>query len=453
MKTEFPGYFPISESDSNEAWKNGLFSFDASVLLGLYRYSDDTKQELLKLLRALEGKLWITHRAALEFLNGRLGVISAQSRQYQDSITAIETIQQTFNSVRAHPFLSKQLAGEAETFFKRLRSYLIGKKSQIDLLVSKDSIQEEVATLLKGRIGGDFTDDRLRAIFSDGDERYKTKVPPGYEDAKKPEGDLRFGDLLIWFELIEKAKSEKKSVTFVTADEKEDWWRIWQGKMIGPRPELVAEMRSKAGVAFQMFSPERFMEVAAKKLSRVVKETAIKEVKENRKAELSPSSLEILRQFGGPLGPAFDPAGIYRSSIGAGLGPRPADAAGIYGPTGPVNIHGAFDPAGIYSTAIGAGSIPGATDPAGIYGPAGPLNVHGAFDPAGIYGSAIGAANILASGNPALPTGIGPTGLRDPVQEIREQLVKADKRIETLTQQLRELATAPPPPSDPEAKK
>ncbi|MEY2486182.1 MAG: hypothetical protein QOH39_1830 [Verrucomicrobiota bacterium] len=297
MKVEFPGYFPISEQAIKAAWKDGLFSFDASVLLGCYRYSDDTRQELLKLIAALGDKVWITNQAALEFLDGRLGVITAQAKQYETSVGSINSIENSFKNVRGHPFLSRALAAEADTFFGKLRTYLTERKAELDLLVTKDPIQEAIVGILKGRIGGSFSEEELRKLFTDGERRYVAKVPPGYEDAKKPDGSSRFGDLMIWFQLIEKARKEKKPITFVTADGKEDWWRIWQGKTIGPRPELVAEMNAKAGVTFQMFSPERFMEVASKRLSRVVKETAIREVKEVRKAELSPSTIDILRSW------------------------------------------------------------------------------------------------------------------------------------------------------------
>jgi hypothetical protein len=138
---------------------------------------------------------------------------------------------------------------------------------------------------LRGRIGEAFSKKRLKDVIAEGEARYKEKVPPGYEDEKKREGNDRFGDLIIWFQLIEKAQKEKRAITFVTADEKEDWWKEFQGKTIGPRPELVAEMQSKAGVAFQMLKPERFMAVAAEKLKQDVKPAAIKEVKEVREAE------------------------------------------------------------------------------------------------------------------------------------------------------------------------
>jgi hypothetical protein len=295
VKAEFPGYFPLSERASQSAWKDGVFSFDASVLLDLYRYSDDTRQELLKLLKSLGDRLWITRQAAQEFLDGRLAVIASQSKKYEENIAALDALEASYKSSRGHPFLTKQLLAESETLFKKLRAFLNGKKSQLDQLVSKDPIQEEIAKLLSGRIGNGFSTKQLQEIFATGEERYKNKIPPGYEDAKKPEGNNRFGDLLIWLELIEKVRVEKKVITFVTADEKEDWWRISRGKTIGPRPELVAELKEKAGVELQMFSPERFMTVAAEKLSQDVKPTAIEEVKEVRRATLSPGVMAALQ--------------------------------------------------------------------------------------------------------------------------------------------------------------
>jgi hypothetical protein len=297
VKAEFPGYFPISDKASKAAWKDGIFSFDASVLLDLYRYSDETRQELLKLLKFLGDRLWVTQHAAQEFLDRRLSVIATQAKKYQESVASLDAIEASYKSSRGHPFLTKSLLAEAETLFKKLRAYLNGKKSHLDQLSSKDPIQEEIAALLAGRIGAGFTTEKLREIFAAGEERYKSKIPPGYEDAKKPESENRFGDLIIWMELLEKAAEEQKIVTFVTADEKEDWWRISQGKSIGPRPELVAELMEKAAVELQMFSPDRFMEVAAEKLSQDVKPAAIEEVKEVSRREIPASVLDVLRRL------------------------------------------------------------------------------------------------------------------------------------------------------------
>ncbi|THV58164.1 hypothetical protein EZV76_12860 [Flagellimonas alvinocaridis] len=54
MKDEFPGYFRPTEKKVEEIWRKALFTFDANVLLNLYRYSDETRDEVFKVLQLVE---------------------------------------------------------------------------------------------------------------------------------------------------------------------------------------------------------------------------------------------------------------------------------------------------------------------------------------------------------------------------------------------------------------
>src|SRR5262249_15878044 len=99
-----------------------------------------------------------------------------------------------------------------------------------------------VTELFKGRVGTKPTDEHLAAVRKEGEERYAKKIRPGYEDAKKEgEGGDKFGDLIIWKEMIEKAKADQKPVIFVTDDGKSDWWYTHHGKKVGPHPALIEE--------------------------------------------------------------------------------------------------------------------------------------------------------------------------------------------------------------------
>ncbi|BAZ86876.1 hypothetical protein NIES806_30930 [Dolichospermum compactum NIES-806] len=100
--------------------------------------------------------------------------------------------------------------------------------------------------ILNGKIGNPYSD--LLYIYKLSEERFKYSVPPGYEDAKKKPVPDMYGDAILWLQLIDYAKSEKKPIIFVTDDDKEDWWLESGGKTISPRPELVQEMLTEAGV-------------------------------------------------------------------------------------------------------------------------------------------------------------------------------------------------------------
>jgi PIN like domain len=75
MKKLFPGYFRPNETEIRQIWSEGLIALDANVLLNLYRYSDETREEFLKILKLFEDKLILARWAAQEFFSRRLDVI------------------------------------------------------------------------------------------------------------------------------------------------------------------------------------------------------------------------------------------------------------------------------------------------------------------------------------------------------------------------------------------
>src|SRR5690606_8363069 len=106
------------------------------------------------------------------------------------------------------------------------------EKKQSDVNDS-DKLKDLVLQIFNGKIGQGFDKKKLQEIYKEGDKRYDTKTPPGYKDIKKEGAHLyedkeyirKFGDLILWKEIIEKSKSENlKYVVLVTGDVKEDWW-------------------------------------------------------------------------------------------------------------------------------------------------------------------------------------------------------------------------------------
>jgi hypothetical protein len=114
------------------------------------------------------------------------------------------------------------------------------------------------------------------------------RVPPGYKDENKKTvkryGNLvlqdKYGDLVLWRQIIAKAKDEQKPIIFVTDDAKEDWWWVRQGNTLGPRPELVTEVKAETGKSFYMYSSDRFMTFARDYLQIEIEQDAVDEVQE-----------------------------------------------------------------------------------------------------------------------------------------------------------------------------
>ena len=67
MKDLFPGHFKESQENLREVWDTCLFVFDANILLNLYRYSDTTRREFLRIIERIKVRVWLPHRSAAPF--------------------------------------------------------------------------------------------------------------------------------------------------------------------------------------------------------------------------------------------------------------------------------------------------------------------------------------------------------------------------------------------------
>jgi len=170
-----------------------------------------------------------------------------------------------------------------KAFFERIKRALEEQKEETVSLLFTNPTKEELSNLLKDRIGEDFSQSQLEEIYKEGEKRYKLKIPPGYSDAKKEVENKKYGDLIIWKQILEKAKRVDSAILFITGDKKEDWFLERLGKTIGPRPELVAEIKKIKNIPFYIYQTHKFLEYAYQYLSIRIKADAIKEVKEVQK--------------------------------------------------------------------------------------------------------------------------------------------------------------------------
>jgi hypothetical protein len=82
VNSEFPGYFRLPEATLRKIWREGIFVFDANFWLNLYRYSKETRTEVMKILSTIQERIWFPRQAAFEFLDNRLTVIAEQEKTY-----------------------------------------------------------------------------------------------------------------------------------------------------------------------------------------------------------------------------------------------------------------------------------------------------------------------------------------------------------------------------------
>jgi hypothetical protein len=316
VKSTFPGYYRPTDEEFSQLWKDCVFVPDANVLLNLYRYTPTTREELFGVLEQLQDRLWISHQAASEYHRNRVTVIADRLRTEQEVHSALTKAEQQISEVlkqaSRHPFMDREaIFGRIRCLFSTVSEELRTGASEYRELLHDDPTLERIAALFDGRVGPPYPDKSnggnssssrtVESICREGKTRYDQKVPPGYADGKDKPEPRCYGDLIIWLQTIDYARETKRPVILITDDSKEDWWLEAHGRTIGPRPELLGEMRALAGVQCWMYDSTRFMEQARNHLKRSVSDETLAEVRDVQRQEEEARALtdEILDGFDG----------------------------------------------------------------------------------------------------------------------------------------------------------
>lgn len=279
MRKLFPGYYTPKQDEFEKMWNEGIFVLDTNVLLDLYRYSDETVKELFKVIDLIKDRIWIPYQVSKEYHKNLNTVISGQVKKYTDSIETLKQFKSQIDEKRNHPFLKVELQDEITAFCLKINSELESRKKDIKNLILNNPIKEQLADLLDNRIGTCFTEQELIAIYTEGERRYLSSIPPGYKDKSKPVPD-RYGDLVFWKEILKKNAEINHPLILVTGDTKEDWYYEELGLTIGPRPELIDEFNCIKPNLFYIYPTNHFLKYAAQYLKTEIDSKSIVEIDE-----------------------------------------------------------------------------------------------------------------------------------------------------------------------------
>lgn len=305
MKKTFSNYYVLDAQNAIQLWDGCVFILDTSVLLNLYRYPAQVRNEALNILKTIRERLWIPHQVGIEYQENRLSVIAEQVGRYRSVEKMISETEQKIQADLANLQLKKrhshidpdQLTSSVRGSFDKYRETLNMQRAQQPDVFDHDEIRDEIDKLFEGKVGEPFSQKDLDSLYKEGDARFAQKRPPGYMDDKKGKderphhlwGDSiiqrKYGDLILWKQILREATRRPfRYAIFITDDDKEDWWWIVnsQGdKTIGPRPELVQEALSEGKMAlFYMYNTERFLKYSQNYLGTTIKKEVIEQVKD-----------------------------------------------------------------------------------------------------------------------------------------------------------------------------
>lgn len=280
MENIFSVEFYPSNADIEEVWKNSFIIFDTCSLLNLYKYSKKTREQYLNVLKQVEDRLWLPYQIGAEYFENRANTIIGIEISY-DKI--VQKLKEQFERLREELKQIKfceDVEEELQKGFQKLKEAIVDKqKDRISFSPATDPILKELKRLYKNKVGQNFTIEKLAEIRIEGDDRFEKQIPPGYCDRDKD--DMRknkYGDLIIWKQIMEQSICTKKNIIFVTDDGKEDWWLKIQNRTISPRKELYSEFINITKQKILIYRPKNFMNYAKDNLKSRVDAKTIDEI-------------------------------------------------------------------------------------------------------------------------------------------------------------------------------
>ena len=313
MREQFPWFLDPTEEELQRLWDEATFSFDANVLLNLYRVDKETTEDYFKIFRALGDRIFLPHEAAHQFFRNRRGVIQTEQNSFSE---AKKRVRDWVGRRTGFDNLKQQLRGgdigqiiedEIESVFEDREDYEGEVEAVKDDLIERiedleerftptgttranaeeDEILGELIEIFEGKTGSVLEED-MEDLKEEAQERYESEQPPGYEDYDEDE-DVSRGeceDFLIWRQLIEYAEREGEDIVFITGEKKKDWWEVDdKHEIVRPRHELLREFSRETEQSFWMLLVKPMLNCAHERLGVEVKDKSVEQtdkIPENR---------------------------------------------------------------------------------------------------------------------------------------------------------------------------
>lgn len=276
----------MSDKEIEYFLKNGLLVFDTNVLLNLYFYTAETKNKMLGVMEKCKDRLWLPYQVGWEFFNNRKDKIEMLHNSCNVISNNVNEAKIRFSKLlndnyQRHPYIvRKELIDLFNNSLKPVEDKLKELKKNDPDYGKKDTIWATLEKLYEGKVGEDYSLEKLKSIYKEGEERYSFSIPPGYADKKKKEGKgprHLYGDVIIWEMVIDHAKEKNLDVVFVTEEKKEDWFENKRE----PRKDLLKEFFDRSGGRKVLIcGQEEFLYLTDIHLGTEVGKDAIKEIKE-----------------------------------------------------------------------------------------------------------------------------------------------------------------------------
>lgn len=242
----FPEPFRVFEKDKStleEAKEDSLIVLDTNILLFPYTVSTHSLSSIENIYKKLvdDNRLFIPSQVSREFAknrNQKLGEMYHSIINHNNKFTKIKRYPIIENLPEYNDVLDNEK--ELETVFNSYDKKLKKLAQAIKNMERNDPVSLIYYNIFKRECIVNHKKNH-NDIKKDLEFRIKSNVPPGFKDKNKT--DFGVGDLIIWHTILSLGEENKKSLIFVSNDEKSDWYNQSNGNAFQPRYELIDEYK------------------------------------------------------------------------------------------------------------------------------------------------------------------------------------------------------------------
>lgn len=304
----------ISFDEFREFWETEpIVVIDSCSLLDLYRYAPNASKNILKNFKGIQSNIWLPAQVLEEYFENKDHVINDAHKKFENVSEEVQRIVKDVEKKVTSKFhrYGKFKYPNINMFRNDLEEIIssLNEKAKSFKGIVATEIQENKEALLEdevnsfiqtleefNQIGVPFPLPKRIELFREGEFRYSHLIPPGYKDivkdSKDPTKTKKFGDLIIWKEILDKSTETQESFIFITDDEKEDWWDLKvhnthlgeRKEILGPRKELISEFESVSKIGkggFLMLTLPEFNRHISKENEVSLKELFLNDVELN----------------------------------------------------------------------------------------------------------------------------------------------------------------------------
>ena len=229
----------IDKETEDRLWEFGIIVFDTCAILDFYYMIPEYQSIMADILESLSEKIWLPAQVVYEYNKNRENVmLKPISEKYKDKdiqnnhfVDNLKAFISLWEKQYYHPYLTTEKLNAIKTSLAIIepeidkiktivsREYQ-DRKHEIKEIKNNDELAEVVNELQHGE---PFLFSEIKEIINEGTIRYANQIGPGYMDAEDKDGIRKYGDLIIWKEILKYVNREQKDIIFITDDVKGDW--------------------------------------------------------------------------------------------------------------------------------------------------------------------------------------------------------------------------------------